>query len=145
MRLASRLSDRFAVKFTQRGSLASTGSPSNIYREIARIEHCLDGVPLFGRSKRGNRGSSPREGAGALVYRRMADCLSAGTAFDRPILVVVVALLEMALCVALTAGHGTNRQHTQTLALFEVRDQESCCSWLCAFHVQTAATSWRGC
>jgi hypothetical protein len=46
-------------------------------------------------------------------------------AFDRPILVVVVALLEMALCVAFTAGHGTNRQHTQTLALFEVRDQET--------------------
>ena len=46
-------------------------------------------------------------------------------AFDSPILVVVVALLEMALCVAFTAGHGTNRQHTQTLALFEVRDQES--------------------
>jgi hypothetical protein len=32
-------------------------------------------------------------------------------AFDRPILVVVVALLEMALCVAFTARHGTNRQH----------------------------------
>jgi hypothetical protein len=44
-------------------------------------------------------------------------------AFDRPILVVVVALLEMALCVAFTAGHGTNRQHSSTLALFEIRDQ----------------------
>ena len=44
-------------------------------------------------------------------------------AFDRPILVVVVALLEMALCVAFTAGHGTNRQHGSTLALFEIRDQ----------------------
>ena len=46
-------------------------------------------------------------------------------AFDRPILVVVVALLEMALCVAFTAGHGTNRQHVPTLALFEIRDQPS--------------------
>jgi hypothetical protein len=36
------------VNFTERGSLASTGSPSNVYREIARIEHCLDGVLLFG-------------------------------------------------------------------------------------------------
>jgi len=44
-------------------------------------------------------------------------------AFDSPILVVVVALLEMALCIAFTAGHGTNRQHRQTLALFEVRYQ----------------------
>jgi hypothetical protein len=65
-------------------------------------------------------------------------------AFDTPTLVVIIALPEMALSVALTAGHGTNRQHKQTLALFEVRDQESCCSWLYAFHVQTAATSWRG-
>jgi hypothetical protein len=45
-------------------------------------------------------------------------------AFDRPILVVVVALLEMALCVAFTAGHGTNRQHMPSLALFEVRYRE---------------------
>jgi excisionase family DNA binding protein len=37
-----------AVNFTQRGSLASTGSPSNIDRQIARIEHCLDGAPVFG-------------------------------------------------------------------------------------------------
>jgi hypothetical protein len=44
-------------------------------------------------------------------------------AFDSPILVVVVALLEMALCVAFTAGHGTNRQHGPTLALFEIRGQ----------------------
>ena len=44
-------------------------------------------------------------------------------AFDRPILVVVVALLEMALCVAFTAGHGTNRQHVPTLALFEIWGQ----------------------
>jgi hypothetical protein len=41
-------------------------------------------------------------------------------AFDRPILVVVVALLEMALCVAFTTGHGTNRQHHPRLALFEL-------------------------
>src|SRR5271169_3965364 len=44
-------------------------------------------------------------------------------AFDRPILVVVVALLEMALSVAFTAGHGTNRQHGSTLALFEIWGQ----------------------
>ena len=50
---------------------------------------------------------------------------SAPSAFDSPILVVIIALPEMALGVALTAGHGTNRQHTQTLALFEVRDQET--------------------
>src|ERR1022692_684283 len=36
------------VNFTQRGRLASTGSASNIDREIARIEHCFDGAPLFG-------------------------------------------------------------------------------------------------
>ncbi|MGB8918952.1 MAG: hypothetical protein WCC89_19025, partial [Candidatus Sulfotelmatobacter sp.] len=36
------------VNLTERGSLASTGSASNINRQIARIEHCLDGVPLFG-------------------------------------------------------------------------------------------------
>jgi hypothetical protein len=29
----------------------------------------------------------------------------------------------MALCIAFTAGHGTNRQHSPTLALFEIRDQ----------------------
>jgi hypothetical protein len=32
-------------------------------------------------------------------------------AFDRPILVVVVALLEMALSVAVAAGHRANREH----------------------------------
>src|SRR5208282_1318959 len=36
------------VNFTQRGRLASTGSASNIDREIARIEHCFDGALLFG-------------------------------------------------------------------------------------------------
>src|SRR5712692_6865490 len=46
-------------------------------------------------------------------------------AFDSAILVVIIALLEMALCVALPAGHGTNRQHTPTLALFEDRNQGS--------------------
>lgn len=51
-------------------------------------------------------------------------------AIDSPILVVIVALLEMALCVAFTAGHGTNRQHGPTLALFEIGGQ---------------ATSWRRC
>ncbi len=29
----------------------------------------------------------------------------------------------MALRVALTPGHGTNRQHSPTLALFEIEDQ----------------------
>jgi hypothetical protein len=48
-------------------------------------------------------------------------------AFDRPILIVIIALPEMALSVALTPGHGTNRQHTMTVALFEVGDQGSCC------------------
>ena len=51
-------------------------------------------------------------------------------AFYGPILIVVVALLEMALCVAFTAGHDTNRQHSPTLALFEIWGQ---------------AASWRGC
>jgi hypothetical protein len=32
-------------------------------------------------------------------------------AFDSAVLVVIVALLEMSVCVALTARHGTNRQH----------------------------------
>src|SRR5450432_285861 len=36
------------VNFTQRGSLASTGCPANVDRQIARIEHCLDGALLFG-------------------------------------------------------------------------------------------------
>jgi hypothetical protein len=44
-------------------------------------------------------------------------------AFDSPTLVVIIALPEMALSVALTAGHGTNRQHGQTLLLFEFRHQ----------------------
>jgi hypothetical protein len=43
-------------------------------------------------------------------------------AFDSPFL-VEVALLEMALCIVFTAGHGTNRQHDPTLALFEIRGQ----------------------
>jgi len=44
-------------------------------------------------------------------------------AFDGTLLIVVVTLLEMSLCVAFTAGHGTNGQHEPTLALFEIRDQ----------------------
>src|SRR5271166_3285579 len=48
---------------------------------------------------------------------------SAPSAFDSPILVVVIALPKVTLSVALTAGHGTNRQHSPTLALFEIRDQ----------------------
>src|SRR5260370_20835617 len=35
------------VNFTERSSLASTGSSSNIDRQIARTEYCLDSVPLF--------------------------------------------------------------------------------------------------
>src|SRR5208283_5670381 len=37
-----------AVNFTQRGSLASTCSASNIDRQIARVEYCFDGTLLFG-------------------------------------------------------------------------------------------------
>jgi hypothetical protein len=33
--------------------------------------------------------------------------------------------LEMALCVAFTASHGTNRQHGPRLTLFEIGDQGS--------------------
>jgi hypothetical protein len=44
-------------------------------------------------------------------------------ALDTPILVVVVTLLKLALRVTLSAGHCTNRQHSPTLALFEIRDQ----------------------
>ena len=36
------------VNFTQCRRLASTRSASNINRQIARIEHCFDGAPLFG-------------------------------------------------------------------------------------------------
>src|SRR5208283_801448 len=36
------------VNFTERSSLASTGSPPNVDRQITRAEHCLDSVPLFG-------------------------------------------------------------------------------------------------
>lgn len=43
--------------------------------------------------------------------------------FDCPILVIVVALSEVALCVTLAAGHGPNRQHSPTLTLFEIGDQ----------------------
>src|ERR1700722_7056926 len=36
------------VNFAQCRRLASTGSASNIDRQIARVEHCFDGAPLFG-------------------------------------------------------------------------------------------------
>jgi hypothetical protein len=36
------------VNFAERSSLASTGSSSNVDRQITRTEHCLDSVPLFG-------------------------------------------------------------------------------------------------
>ena len=45
-------------------------------------------------------------------------------AFDSPTLVLIITLPEMALSVALTAGHGTNRQHSPTLALFEILGQQ---------------------
>ena len=48
---------------------------------------------------------------------------AAPPAFDGPILVVVIALPKVTLGVALTAAHGTNRQHSPTLALFEIRNQ----------------------
>jgi len=44
-------------------------------------------------------------------------------ALDGTILVEVVTLLKMPLCVSLPAGHCANRDHGQTLALFEVPDQ----------------------
>jgi hypothetical protein len=44
-------------------------------------------------------------------------------AFNGAILVVVIALLKVTLCIALAAGHSSNRQHSQTLALFEISDQ----------------------
>src|SRR5713101_8903060 len=80
---------------------------------VEALTHCLE---ILG----GNLSFETQQFSAASVPR----------AFDSPILVVIVALLEMALSVALTAGHGTNRQHTPTLALFEIWGQ---------------ATSWRGC
>jgi hypothetical protein len=80
---------------------------------VETLTHCLE---IFG---------------GSLSFEtKQFSAASVPPAFDSPILVVVVVLLEMALCVAFTAGHGTNRQHVPTLALFEVWGQ---------------ATSWRGC
>ena len=43
--------------------------------------------------------------------------------FDVTFLVVVVALLEVSLGVSLPAGHCANREHSSTLALFEIEDQ----------------------
>jgi hypothetical protein len=42
---------------------------------------------------------------------------------DGALLIVVVTLLEMLLGVSLAAGHCANREHSPTLALFEIRDQ----------------------
>jgi hypothetical protein len=39
------------------------------------------------------------------------------------LLVVVVAMLQVPLCIALTTCHGPNRQHSVTLELFEIRMQ----------------------
>ena len=80
---------------------------------VAALTHCLEIL-----------------GGNLSFQTRQFSAASAPPAFDRPILVVVVALLEMALCVAFTTGHGSNRQHGSTLALFEIWGQ---------------ATSWRGC
>ena len=44
-------------------------------------------------------------------------------ALHRALLVIVVAMLQMPLCIALTAGHGPNRQHSMTVGLFELRMQ----------------------
>ena len=73
---------------------------------VETLTHCLE---ILG----GNLSFQPKQFSAASVP----------PAFDRPILVVVVALLEMALRVAFPAGHGTNRQHRPTLALFEIRNQ----------------------
>jgi hypothetical protein len=73
---------------------------------IETLTHCLE---VFA----GNFSFEPKEFSAATVP----------LAFDGPILVVVVALLEVALCIALAARHGTNRQHNPTLALFEIRGQ----------------------
>lgn len=54
---------------------------------------------------------------------KQSSAASVPLAFDRPILVVIVTLLKMALRVALATGHGTNRKHRATLSLFEIRDQ----------------------
>jgi hypothetical protein len=41
-------SSETTVNFTERSSLASTGCPSNIDRQIARVEYSFDGALLFG-------------------------------------------------------------------------------------------------
>src|SRR5260370_20577611 len=43
-----------AINFTQRGSFTSTGSPSNIDRQIARIEYCFYRAALLGTELVGN-------------------------------------------------------------------------------------------
>jgi hypothetical protein len=44
-------------------------------------------------------------------------------ALDGTLLVVVVTLLEMSLGVSVPTGHCANREHSQTLALFENQGQ----------------------
>jgi hypothetical protein len=44
-------------------------------------------------------------------------------AFDGTLLVVVVTLLEMSLGISAPTGPCANREHSQTLALFENQDQ----------------------
>jgi hypothetical protein len=77
----------------------------------SRIEtptHCLE---AFG----GNLAFEPKQFGAASVP----------LALDGTILVIIVALLEMPLGVTLSAGHCTNRQHSPTLALFEIWGQAS--------------------
>jgi hypothetical protein len=85
--------------------------PVTLTKEISglRIETSPHRLKILG----GNLSSETKQFSAASVP----------LSFDNPILVVVVALLEMALCVAFPAGHGTNRQHNRRLALFEIGDQ----------------------
>jgi len=74
-----------------------------------RVETLTHGLEVFG----GNLSFEPNQLSAA----------SMPLALDGPILVLIVALLQMTLRVTLAAGHGSNRQHGPTLALFEIRDQ----------------------
>jgi hypothetical protein len=78
---------------------------------VSRVETLLHGLKILGP----NVALEPKQFSAA----------SAPAAFDSPILVVGIVLPKVMLGAALTAGHGTNRQHSPTLALFEIRDQGS--------------------
>jgi hypothetical protein len=62
-------------------------------------------------------------GCNLSLKAKQVSAAAAPPTFDSPILVVVVTLPKVPLGIALTAGHGTNRQHSPTLTLFEIRDQ----------------------